>query len=82
MVRRSRLKKQVHVTKTECRYRQASPAKFDPRSFRSKQVSSRTRLIVACPKGEWSSKAKRCKVGMELQSLIRKRTAEGACPKI
>lgn len=71
-------KKKIHVTKTECRKRVKSPKKFDKKSFRSKRVSKRTRLIVACPKGKF--KKGRCSVGMQLQSIIKKKKKDGSCP--
>jgi len=71
----------IEKTKTECRKRVKDPKKFDKRSFRSKRLSKRTRILVACPKGQYSSKLKRCKVGMQTQSIIKKKNKDGSCPK-
>ena len=51
--------------------RKASPKKFDSRSFRVKTVSKKTKIIVACPKGQF--KKGKCQVGMKLQSVLKRR---------
>ena len=53
------------------RCRKASPKLFDPRSFRTRRKPRGIRFIIACPKGKWSPKTKRCKVGTRLQSILR-----------
>lgn len=57
------------VTKNEIRYRVKTPRKFSRKSFRRKRISRGVSLVVACPKGEYSSKAKRCRVGMKGQAV-------------
>jgi len=71
----------IDKTKTECRKRVADPRKFDKRSFRSKRLSKETRIIIACPKSQYDSKKKKCKVGMQKQSIIKKKNKDGSCPK-
>jgi len=61
------------VTKNYIRKRKKNPKYFDKRSFRTKQVNSKTKIIVGCKKGKYSAKNKRCKVGLELQSVLEKR---------
>jgi hypothetical protein len=61
----------VHMTKKYKRYRQKSPLKFDPKSFRVKTASRTTKLIIGCPKGKY--KKGRCVVGTRVQSILRKR---------
>ena len=63
----------VHITKNYRRYRQKSPKRFDKRSFRVKQVSKKTKIILACPKGKWSPKTNRCKGNMQVQSILKKK---------
>jgi hypothetical protein len=54
-----------------CRERQLSPGLFDPRSFRVIPLGkSGKKGIIGCPKGHWSRKAKKCKVGTRLQSIL------------
>jgi len=55
------------------RYRKVSPAKFDPRSFRIKEVDEKTKLVVGCPKGKYSPKTGRCKVGTRVQAVLKKK---------
>ena len=71
----------IEKTKTECRKRVEDPKKFDRRSFRSKRLSKRTRIIVACPRGQYDTRRKRCKVGMKTQSIIKKKKKDGSCPR-
>jgi len=67
----------VDITKNQIRRRQMDPSKCAAGSFRVKHVGKRgTQLVVCCPKGHWSKRAKRCKVGMKVQS-IRKRRRRG-----
>lgn len=70
--------------KTTCRLRVRSPKEFDSRSFRVKKVGKKrkkTRLVVGCPKGEWRPRAKRCRVGTRVQSVIKPIKKKGrACP--
>ena len=62
-----------------CRERQFSPSVCDPRSFRTKPVSKKTKLVVCCPKGKFDRKTKRCKVGTKTQSILKKKV-KGKCP--
>jgi len=71
----------IDITKSECRKRMEDPKKFDKRSFRSKKINKNTRIIVACPKGEYDSKNKKCRVGLQIQSFIKKKNNNGTCPK-
>ena len=71
----------IDITKNECRKRQTNPNKFDKRSFRSKKVSKRTRIIIGCPRGKYNQKTKKCKVGTKIQSIIKKKNKDGTCPK-
>jgi len=57
------------VTKNEIRYRVKSPRKFSKKSFRRKRISRGVSLVVGCPKGEYSSRIKRCKVGTQVQAV-------------
>ncbi len=56
-------------TKKEIRYRLKDPKKFSKVSFRRKKISKGISLVVACPKSKYSSKVKRCKVGMKGQAV-------------
>lgn len=53
-------------------HRLKSPKKFAKKSFRVIDPGRKghTKFIVACPKGEWSRKRKRCKVGMQKQARL------------
>jgi len=53
------------------RCRQAPPSKFDSRSLRTVSTKTGNKLIIGCPKGEYSAKTKRCKVGTRLQSILK-----------
>ena len=68
-------KKKVHITKRYKRVRIKSPKKFDKRSFRIKDVGrpEHTKIVIACPKGKYDAKKKRCKVGMQLQAVLEER---------
>jgi hypothetical protein len=55
------------------RYRQMNPKKFDKRSFRVKEIDEDTKLVIGCPKGKYSPKKKKCKVGTKVQSILRKK---------
>ncbi len=74
-------KKTIDKTNTECRQRLQDPKKFDKRSFRSKRASKKTRIILACPKGKYDPRRKKCKVGLEAQSIVKKLNKDGTCPK-
>lgn len=65
--------KKVHVTKHYRRYRQFPPGRCAKASFRVKRVSAKTSLVVCCPKGKWSRKRRRCKVGTRTQSILKRR---------
>ncbi len=68
-------KKKVHITKNYKRTRVKSPKKFDKRSIRTKDVGRKghTKIIVGCPKGHYNAKAKKCKVGTQVQAILEKR---------
>jgi hypothetical protein len=62
-----------------CRERQASPRKFDRRSFRTKPIG-KIRIVVGCPKGKWSPARQRetgkgCKVGLRIQTILRPKSS-------
>jgi hypothetical protein len=62
----------VDVTKNYRRERQFSPTHCAAGSFRMKEVGEHgTKLVLCCPAGKW--KRKRCKVGMKVQSVLKKR---------
>jgi len=46
------------------------PRLFDPRSFRVKKISPEKKLIIACPKGYWDAKRKKCKIGTKAQAIL------------
>jgi hypothetical protein len=55
-----------------CREEKRDPALFDKQSFRTISPNPDTRIIIACPKGKWNNKHKRCKVGTKTISILRK----------
>jgi len=63
------------VTKGYVRERLQDPERFDPESFRTKKISEKTKLVVACPKGKF--KRGRCQDGMEAQAKLTKRGNPG-----
>jgi len=69
----------IEKSKTTCRKRVVDPRKFDKRSFRAKKVSEKTTIIFACPIGKF--KKGRCSVGMQTQSIIKKKNKDGSCPR-
>lgn len=70
----------VDVTKNFCRYRQKPVKAFDKRSFRTKKISKETDIVIACPRGKWNNTTKRCKVGTQAQTILKKRHGK-KCPK-
>lgn len=46
---------------------------FDPRSIRTVTVKKGTLTRIGCPKGYWSVKTKRCKVGTEAQAILKRK---------
>jgi len=63
----------IEKTKRFLRKRIASPKKFAKESFRTKEVKPGVKIIVACPKGKFSKKTKRCKEALEVQAILRER---------
>lgn len=57
------------------RKRIKDPKKFDKRSFRTKDVGrpEHHKIIIGCPKGKYNAKTKKCKVGMQVQSVMEKK---------
>lgn len=54
--------------------RQFDPSKCARGSFRFIKRGGKGRqvwIVVCCPKGQWSARTKRCKVGMRAQSIRR-----------
>jgi len=41
----------------------APKSKFDPRSFRWIKRGENVKILIACPKGKWSARTSRCRVG-------------------
>lgn len=60
---------------TYCEKKLQPKEAFDPRSFRWKK-SGKARVLVGCPKGEWSKRG-HCKVGMRAHVLLIR--AHGSC---
>ncbi len=60
------------ITEDFVRIRQKSPKLFDPRSLRTIDPGKKgfTKFIVGCPKGKFDVKKKRCKVGLQKQSVL------------
>lgn len=52
---------------------------FAAGSFRWK-ASGKARILVGCPRGQWSRRAKRCKVGMTAYKILTPTPASGRCP--
>ena len=75
-------KKRIDITKNWCRKRLIEPKKCDPRSFRVKTIKKGVKITICCPDGEWDSKKKQCKVGTVAQSLMKRKTARGTCPRM
>ncbi len=50
-----------------------SPARFDPRSFRTVTPRRGVRVTVGCPKGQYDARRKRCRVGTRVQRVMRKK---------
>lgn len=65
----------VEYTQRYKRVRIQSPRKFDKRSFRTIDPGrpGYTKVIVACPKGQYNRKTDRCKVGLQQQSVLYER---------
>jgi len=55
------------------RMRQMSPKKCASDSFRVKRVDENTELVICCPKGHYSPKTRKCKVGTRVQSVLKKK---------
>jgi len=51
------------------RERVADPRAFDPRSLRT-VVRRGHRVVVGCPRGQWSARRRRCKVGTRAQAVL------------
>lgn len=63
---------QVEVTKNYRRTRMRNPRSCAKGSFRTMTVNHDTKMIVCCPKGKLSKRG-RCKVGMVVQSKLKRR---------
>ena len=53
-----------------CHERIKSPKKFDPRSFRTKELGKGVKATFGCPKKKYSPRKKRCKVSMQMQRRL------------
>jgi len=58
-----------HLPKSKCEKKVAPKSAFAPKSFRWVK-SGKGFVMVGCPKGEWSSRAKRCKVGLRAHAVV------------
>jgi hypothetical protein len=65
------MKKKIDCRKTVCRERLLNPRAFDRESFRMKRMGKGKYLVIACPKGYWKKRAKRCSVATRAQSIVR-----------
>lgn len=54
-----------------CKRVVANKRKFDRRSFRWKR-SGRAKVLVACLRGRWNNRTKRCAVGTRAYEVCRK----------
>lgn len=52
------------------RCQQAPKGDFDKRSFRT-IIRGKNRIVIGCPKGKWSAKRNRCKVGTRAQTILK-----------
>jgi hypothetical protein len=53
---------------TSKKYR--SKRSFAPGSFRTVKLKGGKRLIIGCPRGHWSRRSKRCRVGTRSYELL------------
>lgn len=67
--------RKIHYTRKYKRVRVKSPNYFDKRSFRTKDVGrpEHHKIIIGCKKGEYNPKTKRCKVGIDIQAIIKRK---------
>lgn len=65
-------KKKRHVLGEYEHERIEPPEKFDPRSFRTKEVKKGTKIVVGCPKGKYDPMTESCAVGTRIQKIMRK----------
>lgn len=72
----------IDIVKNWCRKRIKSHKIFDRRSFRIKKINKDTQIVIACPKGKYNPKNKRCSIGTKIQSIRKRRKKSGICPKI
>lgn len=61
-----------------CEHKVGKKTDFDRRSFRW-ITRGKTRLLIACPKGKWKPRAKRCKVGTRAYAVLT--PTRGRCPR-
>ena len=54
------------------RHRQREPRTCAKGSFRTIK-RGKTRIVVCCPRGKWSKRSRRCRVGMRAQSILKPR---------
>lgn len=64
---------------SKCESRKASKKAFAPGSFRWVK-SGKGRVLVACPKGQWSKEAGLCRVGLRTHAVVISRKRGAACP--
>lgn len=63
-----------------CSFRVRDPKKFDKKSFRTKPRGKNVRITTACPKGKYNRRTEKCRVGVQLQTIL-KRKVRGKCPR-
>ena len=66
------------LPKSKCVKIERPKGQFDKRSFRYIKAGD-TVLLIGCPKGQWSARAKKCKVGTRLHEKIVQAPKRG-CP--
>lgn len=60
----------VEKTKNYIRCRQKNPSYFDKKSFRTKTLSNKTKIITGCKKRHF--KKGKCNIGVEIQSILKR----------
>ena len=63
----------------KCERRVKAKSAFAKKSFRW-VGSGKGRVLVGCPKGKWSERSGRCKVGLRAHAVIVARKKGGSCP--
>lgn len=69
----TQLRGDVEPVKGYRRKRQKSPRSCAPGSFRTMTVNHDTKMVVCCPRGKYNKRSKRCKVGLIVQTKLKRR---------